>query len=295
MKGQGEVTFSVLGLGAGGAEWGGDTFSLCSRDVIFVFSHVAGGGFGELGHNLGSVREGGVRGDHGIFSRPDRSSGKDISKLGSPGLGYTQWPGSTHFVPVYVVGSRCLGKESLWSLNRYGDLEALAGDWLYLDRPPGNVSETSLCCQVSISEHIVYVMDKVLCSLPSVSWRGDDRLGKKAKGPLPDRAWAYILPLPDTGVGQSFEAALVVDRPRGWSSYIGVCLRLDPSEAWLQPAREPSRVLKEACVVVWGGLGLNPIPSTPGLAQGDDCYGWVHTAFGGPGQALFLFLLFLFP
>ena len=109
------VTFSGCGLGAGEADHGGGLVSLCSKDVIFAISHVAGGGSGRLGLNLGSVREGGVRGGHGIFSRPDRSSGDDIAKPGSPGLGCSWWPGSTFFVRVCVLVVLGLDEDSLWS------------------------------------------------------------------------------------------------------------------------------------------------------------------------------------
>ena len=123
------VTFSGCGLGAGDADHGGGLVSLCSKDVIFAISHVAGGGSGRLGRNLGSVREGGVRGGHGIFSRPDRSSGDDIAKPGSPGLGCSWWPGSTFFVLVYVLEEPSLGRESLWSRNRLGDFVVPCSGW----------------------------------------------------------------------------------------------------------------------------------------------------------------------
>ena len=154
MKGQSEVTVPVFGTGAGGAERGGVVFSLCSRDIIFVISHVAGGGFGGLGRNLGSVREGGVRGDHGSFSRPDRSSGKDISKLGSRGLRYFRWLGSTHTVPVCVFGSPGLGKDALWSSNRHGTLEASEVDWLLWRVPLSRALEASWICGVSIRDRL---------------------------------------------------------------------------------------------------------------------------------------------
>ena len=154
MKGQSEVTVLVFGTGAGGAERGGVVFSLCSRDIIFVISHVAGGGFGGLGRNLGSVREGGVRGDHGSFSRPDRSSGKDISKLGSRGLRYFRWLGSTHTVPVCVFGSPGLAKDALWSFNRHGTLEASEVVWLLWRVPLSRAWEASRFYWVSSRDRL---------------------------------------------------------------------------------------------------------------------------------------------
>ena len=315
------VTFSGCGQGAGGAGSGGVWSSLLSLDVILDISHVAGGGFGRLGRNLGFVREGGVRGDHGIISRPDRSSGKDISRLGSPGPRGSLGRGSTHFVPVYVMENRCTGEDSLWSSNRHGDLEVSDSAWLQSYRPPGSEWEAFWLFRISMGDLPGRLADVSVCVLPWENLGGAHGVARVLKGPLlvqrGVRGGSELAPQAYPGGGRSPRLGQADAWPghsvKFWRLDPSVAWlqpardpsrvllearfnfwRLDPSEAWLQPAREPSRVLKEACVVVWGGLGLNPIPPTPGLARGDDCYGWVHTAFGGPGQALF-FLLFLFP
>ena len=115
--------------------------------------------------------------------------------------------------------------------------------------------------EVSLEENIG---DAVPVARPAPTGHCRQLVGVVVAAGLREADW------PDMGVGQSFEAALVVDRPRGWSSYIGVCLRLDPSEAWLQSAREFSRVPLGAVNMSYGGLGLHPTSPASGEARGFD-------------------------
>ena len=121
MTGPGGVTFSrPVEKVSGGVERGGFAFSLWSKDVIFGTSHVAGGKIGKPWGKLGFVRGEKVRGDHGIVTRPNRSSGEDIPELDSLGSPSGLQPRYTRLIPVCVVIYPAWKRESSWSPLRAG-------------------------------------------------------------------------------------------------------------------------------------------------------------------------------
>ena len=121
MTGPGGVTFSrPVEKVSGGVERGGFAFSLWSKDVIFGTSHVAGGKIGKPWGKLGFVRGEKVRGDHGIATRPNRSSGEDIPELDSLGSPSGLQPRYTRLIPVCVVIYPAWERESSWSPLRAG-------------------------------------------------------------------------------------------------------------------------------------------------------------------------------
>ena len=191
------VTFSVISEGAEGAECGGVWFSLWSRDVNFAFSHVAGGGLRVLGPNLGSVREGGVRGGHGVISRPDRSSGKDIAELGSLCLRtFPRW-GSTLFVFVYVLEGSSQAEDSLWfsagpdnvklpeGMGEAGSGSPCSGARVFLDIKRLDPSDTRL---QSVREH-----SRALVEALGLVIGIKDGLGSHptSSTPVESRGWDY--------------------------------------------------------------------------------------------------------